>query len=124
MNKPEHFEILEDRAVYRPTGEMSLQQAVQLVTTGIAFSREHQIRKLLLDITCLTGFEPPNLATKYFLFRDWARIAEGRVCVAFVSRPEMIDREKMGIMVGKNAGFHSDAFTSEEEATAWLQSIR
>ena len=123
MNKPEHFEMMESHAVFRPTGEVSLQQAAQLITSAIAFARQQQIRKLLVVITGLTGFEPPNLAARYFFFREWARVAEGQVNVAFVAGPEMIDPEKIGILIGENAGLHSDAFTSEKEALAWLLSI-
>jgi len=123
MNKPTDFEILEGYAVFRPTGEVSLQQAAQLVTSAIAFAHENKARKLMVIITGLTGFGPPNLATRYFFFQEWARAAQGQVCVAFVARPEMIDPEKIGIMIGENAGLRGDAFTSEEEALAWLKSI-
>ncbi len=123
MNKPEHFEIMESHAVFRPIGEVSLQQAAQLITSAIAFAREQNIKKLLVVITELTGFEPPNLAARYFFFREWAHVAEGQVKVAFVAGPEMIDPEKMGILIGENAGLHSDAFTSEAEALAWLQGV-
>ena len=40
MNKPDHFEILEDHAVFRPTGEVSLEQAVQMVTSALVYTRE------------------------------------------------------------------------------------
>ncbi len=124
MKKPEYFEIKEGYAIFRPIGEASLQPAAQSITAAIAYSREHQIKKLLVDITKLTGFEPPNLATRYFFFREWAGTAQGQVCVAFAARPEMIDHEKMGIMVGENAGLRVDAFTSQAEALAWLQSLK
>lgn len=124
MNKPEHFECMEGYAVFRPTGDVSLQEAAQLITSAIAFAREQHITKLLVNIIDLTGFEPPNLAAKYFFFREWARVAQGQVWVAFAARSEMIDREKMGILVGENAGLHSDAFTSEKEALAWLQGVK
>jgi hypothetical protein len=123
MNKPKDFEMMQGHAVFRPTGEVSLHEAAQLITSAIAFSREQEVKKLLVVITSLTGFEPPNLAARYFFFREWARAAEGQVNVAFVAGPEMIDPEKMGILIGENAGLHSDAFTSEAEALAWLQRV-
>ena len=123
MDKPKDFEAMEGHAVFRPTGQYSLHAAAQLITSAIAYSCEHNVRKLLIDITGLTGFEPPNLADRYFFFREWARAGEGRVYVAFVSGPEMIDPEKIGILIGENAGLRSDAFTSEKQALAWLESL-
>lgn len=80
MNQPEHFQIEEGHAVFRPTGELSLEQGVQLVTSAIVivFAREQHIRKLLVDTTVVTGFDPPSLAARYFFAQDWACAAQGR----------------------------------------------
>ena len=124
MSKPNHFEIMEDHAVFRPTGQLSLEQTVQLVMSAIAYARDNQIRKLMVVSTDLGGFEPPALASRYFFVRDWARAAERKVCVAVVARPEMIDFEKIGTIIAKNAGLHLGVFESEEEALTWLQTIK
>ena len=124
MNKPEHFEIMEDHAVFRPTGQVSLEQATELVTSAITFACEHQIRKLLVVTTGLTGFEPPNIVTRYFFHRDWAYAAQGKVCIALVARPEIFDFEKIGVIIAETAGLQNNAFTSEEEALAWLKSVK
>jgi hypothetical protein len=124
MNKPEHFEIMEDHAVFRPTGEVSLEQAVELVTSAIAFARDHRIRKLLVVKTGLTHIDPPNIAEVYFFNRDWAHAAQGRVCVALVVRPEMIDSEKIGVIIAENNGLRIDMFLSEDEALTWLKRIK
>ena len=118
------FDILEDHAVFRPTGGVSLTEAAQLITSTISFAREQKVRKLLLVITGLTGFPPPNLANRYFFFHEWARAAQGQVAVAFVARPEMIDPEKIGISIGENAGLTCEAFTTEEPALAWLRNLK
>src|SRR5580698_3610177 len=120
MNKPEHFEMLEDHAAFRPSGEVSLREAVQLITSAIAFAREQQIKKLLVNVTGLYGFDPPNLGDRYFFTREWARAAQGEVCVAMAARQEVIDFEKIGVVVGENTGFRINTFASEEEALAWL----
>ena len=119
--KPEHFEVLEDHAVFRPSGQVSLEQAVHLVTSAITYAREQELRKLMVVTTGLTGFDPPDIATRYFFVHEWARAAGGRVCVAMVARPEMIDPHKFGVTVAGNAGLTSEVFDSEEEARAWLQ---
>jgi hypothetical protein len=117
----EHFEMLEDRAVFRPTGQFSVEQAVELVRAAIEFARARHIRKLLVDASNLTVFEPPSIARRYFFVHDWARAAAGRVRVAFLARPEMIDPQKFGHTVAANVGFITDVFTTEEDAQIWLQ---
>ena len=124
MNQPEHFEIMEDYAAFRPSGEVSLEQAVQLVTSAFVYARENQIKRLLVDATGLTGFDSPSLASRYFFVQEWARAAQGQVCVAFVTRPEMIDPQKFGIIVAENVGLRGNVFESEKEAVAWLQGIK
>jgi hypothetical protein len=74
----------------------------------------------LVDITNLTGFEPPDLALRYFIIHEWAQAAGRRVRVAIVARPEMIDHQKFGSIVAANIGFAADGFTTEEAALNWL----
>jgi hypothetical protein len=124
MSKPEHFEILKERAVFRPTGQVSIGQAAELVATAIGFARSINIRRLLVDITELTGFEPPDLALRYFIIHEWARAAGRSVHVAIVARPEMIDNQKFGSIVAANIGFVADAFTTEEDALTWLWGVK
>jgi hypothetical protein len=124
MSMPEHFEILEDYAVFRPTGKVTLQRAVEMVTDAIAFAREHRIRKLLVNTLNLTGYEPPDLAMRYFFVQDWARAAGRHVRVALVTRPERIDPQKFGITVAANLGSIAEVFTSEEDALKWLEGLK
>jgi hypothetical protein len=60
MNKPAHFETMEDYAAYRPIGEVTQEQAGQLIASAITFAREQHIKRLLVNITGLTGLESPN----------------------------------------------------------------
>jgi len=120
MSKPEHFEILKERAVFRPAGQVSIGQAAELVATAIGFTRSINIQRLLVDITNLTGFEPPDLALRYLIIHEWARSAGRSVRVALVARLEMIDQQKFGSIVAANIGFVADAFTTEEDALTWL----
>ncbi len=115
---------MEGYAVFRPTGEVSLAQAVQLVTSALVAAREQQIKKLLVVGTGLTGFEPPSISNRYFLMQEWARAAQGSVCVAMVIKPELIDAQKFGVTVGENAGLRNNVFASEQEALAWLQNLK
>ncbi len=117
------FTIVDDHAEYRPVGQVSLSAAEQLVTAAIALAREKGIRKLLIDVTGLTGFVSPSLASRYQMVHEWARAAGGLVRVAMVVRPEMIDPRKFGITVAGNAGLIADVFSTEETALAWLRRI-
>lgn len=124
MSKLVQFEMLEEYAIFRLTGRVSLERAVELVTAAIAFARSVCIRKLLVDVSNLTGFEPPGVTMRYLFIHDWARAAVGSVCVALVARSEMIDTQKFGTTVAANRGFTADAFTTEEDALIWLERVK
>jgi len=123
MSVRENFEILGDYVVFRPTGKVTLERAVEMVTDAIVFAREHCIRKLLVNTSNLTGYEPPSLTARYFFVHDWARTARD-VRIALVTRPERIDPQKFGITVAANRGFIAEVFTSEEDALKWLEGLK
>jgi len=107
--------------IFRLKGEMSLEASVRLVTDAITYAREQGIRKLLVVSTELTGFPSPSVSARYFFVQEWARAAGGKMRIAMVSRPELIDPDKFGVTVAANNGLTGDVFLSEAEALAWLQ---
>lgn len=119
-NQLEYFEVIENHSRFSPVGEVTLAEAVQAVSQAIAYARENQIPRLLIDITQLTGFPSPSLADRYFFIREWASQALGCVRVSMVVREEMIEPEKFGVTVAYNLGFIADVFPSEAEAIGWL----
>ena len=121
MSELQGFEIVGDHAEYRPMGELSLAQAIQLISSGIAFARERQVENLMVVTLGLTGFQPPNVIERYYFISEWAKASGYAVHVAVVTYPEMIDPKKFGVTVAANIGFVSDVFTSEEQALAWLR---
>jgi len=121
MSELQDFETVGGHAEYRPTGELSLAQATRLITSGIAFARERQVKKLMVVTVGLAGFQPPNLIQRYNFIHEWAKASGYSVQVAVVALPEMIDPQKFGVTVAFNIGFASDVFTSEEEALTWLR---
>jgi hypothetical protein len=121
MNELEGFEIGGDHAEYRPVGDLSLAQVIPLISSGIAFARERQVRNLMVVTLGLTGFQPPNVIERYYFINEWAKASGHSVHVAVVAYPEMIDPEKFGVTVATNIGFVCDVFTSEEQALAWLR---
>ena len=122
MEAPEHLEIAGEFARFFPRGHVSLQEAVARVSHAIAYSRDRKIRRLLVNVTELTGFDPPSLSARYWLIQEWARESGGVVAVAMVARAEYIDPEKFGVVVAAVAGLRGDVFVSESEALGWLLS--
>ena len=122
MSGLKDFKMLGDHAEYRPTGELSLAQAARLITSGIKFAREHQVKKFMVVTLGIAGFQPPNVIQRYYFIHDWAKASAHSVQVAVVAHPHMIDPQKFGVTVALNIGFTSDVFTSEAEALTWLRS--
>jgi hypothetical protein len=123
MKTPEFFEMMDGYAVFRPVGEVTQEQAGRLIASAITFARERHIRRLMVSITGLTGFDPPSLAARYFYIREWARIAQGEVCVAMVTSAEVSNQEEIEGVIAENAGFRGKGFLSEAEALAWLRRV-
>jgi hypothetical protein len=107
-------------AYYRPTGEVTLAQATQLCDQAIAFALDRRVPKLFINAQGLSGFPSPTLPERYFIARQWAETARGRVQLSLVVHQEMIDPEKFGIMVARNVGMNADVFSEEGEALDWL----
>jgi hypothetical protein len=107
-------------ALFHSSAEVSLEQGVQMVKDAIISARQEGFKKLLINISGVTGFESPTLGARYFFIREWAAAAEGSVRLALVAPKHMIDPEKFGVLVASNAGLVANIFASEEEALAWL----
>jgi hypothetical protein len=114
------IEVVEDCAYYRPVGRLTLDEAMDLVDRAVMFARERGVPKLLVNVAKLTGFPSPSLPERYFAARRFAESAKGKVQLAMVARAEMIDPEKFGVIVARNAGINADVFAVEPEALAWL----
>ena len=120
MDAPDHFEITGKRACYRPGGTVSLDEAVDLVSTAIAYTRERGAEELLANISGLIGFAPPSVGNRYFLIGKWAATAGGTVRVAVVARAEIIHPQKFGVAAAVSLGLAGNIFETEAEALAWL----
>jgi hypothetical protein len=83
---------------------------------------EHCMRtendKLLIDTT---RYDVKVSVIDRFLFGGRLQaFARHRIKVAFVSRPEQLDRRKFGALVAQNRGVTVDAFTDFQAAEEWL----
>jgi hypothetical protein len=120
MHIPEQLEVTERYCRLRVRGVVPLVEAVERVTHAIAFCRDQNIPKLLVDVTHLAQLPALTLLDRFLMVEDWAHEAKGIVIVAMVARPEHIHPEKFGVKLAADKGLRSDVFTSEHEARQWL----
>ena len=116
------FALEGDRGLFRPVGHVSFDEAVALVRAAIATARSNQVRDLIVDTTALNGFPSPDTFQRFLACVEWADEAGGRVRLAMVARPDMIDPERFGVTVAGNRGLVTNIFTAEEAARDWLDS--
>jgi hypothetical protein len=119
MNAAIELHSTEGYAICRIVGELALQAAVGTVAQAIELCHRHQLKRLLIDGTALTGVESPSVIDCYEIVTQWAMIANG-IKIAFATRSEMLAPTDFGITVAANRGLQINAFTSEAEALAWL----
>ncbi len=121
MDQSQCLEIVDDYAVFRPSGEASVEQAEDMIASAIAAARKQAIPKLLVVTLGWTRLRSPSIPDRYFMVRKWAKAAAGVVKVAVVARPELLDPQKFGVAVATNSGLCAEVFTAEDEAIVWLE---
>jgi hypothetical protein len=83
-------------------------------------SRSLELADLLVNTAGLVGFPHPDVFARYQLASKWAESAGAALKVAIVARPELIDPQKIGVLMAQNRGVTGDVFTNEAAAIAWL----
>jgi len=121
MTLPEHFHLSGDYVSYRPKGEVTFAQLIDLCSSAVSFARLYDIKCLLADTTQLTGFGPPSTLERFEFVCRCALAANGAVKLAVLAKPEMIDRDGFGIAVARNRGLVAGIFASEGDALQWLR---
>jgi hypothetical protein len=121
VDTPNYFETVEERGYFRPAGSVSLDQGAEMIDAALRFARARGLREVVVNVTGLTGFASPALFKRYSFVRQWAETVRGRVRLAIVARPELIDRERFGVTVARNRGLMADVFVSEADAIEWLE---
>jgi hypothetical protein len=120
MTSMDSLEIAGSRGFYRPIAQVTFEQAVEMVAQAIHTARERGLADLLANTTGLTGFTPPSVFARYSMATRWAQTSGATLRVALVARPELIDSQKIGVLMMQNRGGMGDVFNSEVEALAWL----
>ena len=119
-NLPDSLRVKKNFVRYALSGNVSLREAVGMVSSVLVCCREQHHRRLLLDVTNLYGFDFPTFGERYRIARQWARKAGGDVIAAMVARPELIHPEQVIVYVAAKEGFTCRAFTEESAAREWL----
>jgi hypothetical protein len=116
------FEQAGSRGFYRPAGEVSFEQAVDMVADAMRHARSLGLVDLLANTTALTGFPAPSVFARYAMASKWAENTGPTLRVALVARAEVVDPQKIGVLMMQNRGGNGDVFTNEADALAWLDS--
>lgn len=122
MNAPEDFSLESGYCQFRPLGPFTLVEAVDRVTQAIAWCRENQQPRVLLDLTRIYGFPVPTLIDRFWMAQDWAQASGSMVTAAMVAHAHYIDPDKFGVRAARDAGLQCDIFTLHKDAIAWLTS--
>jgi hypothetical protein len=122
MADPDHFEHLGSRGFYRPLGVVTFEQAVETVAVGIEHAQKLGLKDLLVNTQALTGFAVPTTFGRYAFAVRWAQAGGGVLRLGVVARRELIDHEKIGMIMAHNRGLDVDVFTNEADAIGWLDS--
>jgi hypothetical protein len=120
VNAIDNLEIIEGIGRFRPRGECSLVEAVDLITHAIAYCRQRSVNKLLVNATGLVGLPIPSLVDRFLMVEMWAQEAKGMVAVVMVIPPEYVHPQKFGVKVAADFGLVADVHTSEADAFKWL----
>lgn len=118
--QPQSFETGGELAVLRVVGEHTLQQTVDAVTAALLRARERGADKLLVDITAISGFDPPTLGARHEFVARWAEAGRGHLRMAMVVRPEFLDPDRFCVIRAANLGLAYNLFDNEARARAWL----
>jgi hypothetical protein len=120
MKVTEHFEQLGSRGFYRPVATVSFEQAIDMIADGIQTARELGLADLIANTTGLTGFTPPSVFARHSMALKWVQSAGASLRVALVARIELIDPQKIGVLMYQNRGGNGEVFSNEADALAWL----
>lgn len=97
-----------------------LEAAARQVGEAISQARTRGARGLLVVVPP-GGVPAPSTAERVAMVRGWAALADGRVRVALVAEPGLLDDQRLGVVVAAGFGLQGEVFDNEVEARDWLE---
>lgn len=121
MDKPEFFEQVDKRGYYRPVGDVTFAKGVKMVADAMRYARNNGMTELLANVRGLNAsFATVTIFDRYALAVSWAESAGTGLRVVLVAKPEMMDPDKIALLMAQNRGVSGEVFTDEAEALRWL----
>ena len=120
LRDPLLFDQVDDVPVARLARTHRVMPAIALISDAIRRAVAQGHPHLLVDAAD-TAFEPPSLAVRLRMVREWAAAADGRLRLAVVVRPDCIDPDRFGVVAAGNFGLSGQVFDRETDAIAWLR---
>jgi hypothetical protein len=114
------LELVGTRGFFRPVARVSFEQGAGMIVSAMKQARAVGLSDLVVNIIGLTGFEPLKIFERYAMATRWVESAGAALRVAWVLRPELIDPQKIGIVMAQNRGASCEVFATETDALAWL----
>jgi hypothetical protein len=119
------FEIVGKRGFYRPGARaVTLEQGFELILQATRHAREQGLADLVVNTLGLTGFDSPGVVARYGFYVKLVECSGAALRVVLVVRPDLVDFQKIGVLIFQNRGGRGDTFTSEVDALAWLDAGR
>ena len=118
-----YFEHVGRRGFFRPVAVVTFPQAVAMCAEAMRYARSLDLLELLVNTNGLTGFASPDVFARYEMVGQWVPSAGAALKVAMVVRPEIMDPQKIGVVMAQNRGIAAEVFTYESAAIAWLDAI-
>jgi hypothetical protein len=113
------LDVVEGRAFYRPTGSVSADDAIRMVSDAIRKCRAQGVAQLVANTSGLTGYVL-TMSDRLLAVESWAEASAGCVTLALVMQEAAIHPSRFGVLVARRRGMTAEVFTSEPEAVAWL----
>ena len=114
------LELVGSRGFFRPVARVSFEQGAEMIVIAMKQARALGLADLVVNVIGLTGFEPLKIFERYAMATKWVESAGAAMRVAWVLKPELIDPQKIGIVMAQNRGASGDVFATETAALAWL----
>ncbi len=118
------LELVGTRGFFRPVARVSFEQGAEMIVKAMKQARSLGLADLVVNVIGLTGFEPLKTFERYAMATKWVESAGAALRVAWVLKPELIDPQKIGLVMAQNRGASGEVFATETEALDWLDARR